>query len=694
MVNHQIMSAIIQKDEIKLSTYQSSISQKKLSYKIQNILDLLPHHALIIQKHHLYANQSLRDYLGLKHQIYTLKNIVDAFLFEDLNDPDFLWENNHTLKKQLKLRNNQTHQYEWFLLLSKKHKDHILMTLTNIEQPKQMTNAQIKILDDSIDFIYIVSADGYIHHVNKSSRKVINDYINMQNTALHNIQWLDLLVPDVRKKAQLAFDKALNGQITKFIGISYEQERPEYWEHILTPMREDNGKISSVLCVSRDITAQKNTANILKKVANEHDKLTGLLNREGLKKILNPMFKKAMMNQQKIGFILINLDHFKHINKALGHTAGDYVLKILAKQLENFAKNQNKIARLGGDEFAVVIPHLINPQQLLDISQQLVQLFEDPIQYKDHILNEKMSIGCAIFPDHGKNFSTLLQCAEIAITDIKAKGRGDIRLFNKDMLTLIQNKTKQLETAHFILRNHLIEPFYQPKIDLQNNNLVGMEALLRWQDQQGAIHTPNTVHEAFNDFELSSQISAEMQYKIFEDIKKWQADGKKIVPIAINVSPVEFLRNNYAEILLERIRIANIPPQYIEIEITEHLFSDQSVNYVIRALNKLRDNGIKISLDDFGTGYSSLSHLRDFPVDTIKIDYSFVNRMMKENSINAIVDGLIKLAPLLSMKIIAEGIENKEQFQTLKDMGCHEGQGYFFSKAVNHAKISTILNNL
>ena len=693
MVNHQIMSAIVQKDELKLSTYQSSSEKSYFSHEVKSLLDLLPHHALMIQEHHIYANQSLRDYIGLKNELYSLNDIVNAFLLEDTIDLHLSWEKNKNLKQEFRLRNNQTNQYEWFLFQSQKQKDQTLITFTNIQQQKQITNAQIKILDASIDFIYIISAEGYIHHVNKSSRKIIDEYMNTQHTMLHHIKWLDLLVPDVRKKAQLAFTKALNGQITKFMGISYENEIPQYWDHLLTPMREDKGEISSVLCISRNITAQKNAENTLE-VAHDHDELTGLLNREGLKKMLKQMFRSAILNHEKIGFLLINLDHFKHINKALGHKAGDHVLKVLANKLKNFTENHNKISRLGGDEFAVIVHNPINPQQLIKIGKELIQLFEAPIQYKDHIINEKMSIGCAIFPDHGKNFSALLQCAEIAITDIKTKGRGDIRLFNKDMLILIQDKTKQIETAHFILRNQLIRPFYQPKIDLQNNNLVGMEALLRWQDQQGTIHAPDTIREAFDDFELSSQISLDMQNKIFDDIKKWQAEGKKIVPIAINASPVEFLRDNYAETLLARIHTANIPPQYIEIEITEHLFSDHGVNYVIRALNKLRDNGIKVSLDDFGTGHSSLSHLRDFPVDTIKIDYSFVNRMMKESSISAIVDGLIKLAPLLSMKIIAEGIENNEQFEILKEMGCHEGQGFFFSKAVSPANISNILNNV
>lgn len=416
------------------------------------------------------------------------------------------------------------------------------------------------------------------------------------------------------------------------------------------------------------------------------------MNRRGLKKNVKNIFKKALIHQYKVGLLLVNLDHFKQVNDTFGNGAGDYFLKKLTKRLVKTLGNRTLIARLGGDEFAIVIKHL-EKEQLLEIGQIIMQQLEMPISYKGRILTGGMSIGCAVFPDDANTFSDLLKCADTALNDLKMRGRGGIRYFGKDMLSLVKNKAKQIETARFIIREKLIKPFYQPKINLKTNKLAGVEALLRWYDKEGLLHMPDSVHEAFSDFELSSRISEIMQVKIFEDIKKWQKYGKQVVPVAINASPVEFLRDNYAETLLERIHSAHIDPENIEVEITEHLFTDDGMGYVVRALNKLRRAGVKIALDDFGTGHSSLSHLRDLPVDAIKIDYSFIELMEEDPSIRAIVEGIIKLGPLLSIKIIAEGIENKQQLKLLKDMGCHEGQGFLFNQAMNQFDMNDILKN-
>ncbi|MDY6524902.1 EAL domain-containing protein [Acinetobacter faecalis] len=260
------------------------------------------------------------------------------------------------------------------------------------------------------------------------------------------------------------------------------------------------------------------------------------------------------------------------------------------------------------------------------------------------------------------------------------------------MFNVTRNKAIQIETARRIIREKLISPYYQPKVDLTTLKVIGFEALLRWKSPKTqALFTPETIAEAFDDFELSSKISAEMQNRIFADIKKWQSLGKKIIPIAINASPVEFLRDNYAETLLQRMQTADISPNHIEIEITEHFFSDRGVEYVIRALKKLQDAGIKISLDDFGTGHSSLTHLRDLPVNSIKIDYSFIEKITEQKTIAAIVEGIVKLGPVLNMNIIAEGIENEEQLEMLIKMGCSQGQGFLFKDAITAKEVENIL---
>lgn len=429
------------------------------------------------------------------------------------------------------------------------------------------------------------------------------------------------------------------------------------------------------------------------RISNETDELTGLLNRYGLKNSVQNLLKPHNKHNH-IAIFIIGLDHFKNINDTQGYAAGDFVLKHFAKRLKKEFINSTLIARLGSDEFAVVYYDIQSIDNLNDIANRIVNLTHKPFEYHGKLLNNSMSVGCSLYPQDADNFSNLLQCADTALKDLKAHGRGGIQYFNENMFNETRNKAIQIETARRILREKSITPYYQAKVELSNLKIIGLEALLRWYcPQSNTVFTPETITEAFDDFELSTKISADMQNKIFADIKTWQSEGKKIIPIAINASPVEFFRDNYAETLLQRIQDADISPTHIEIEITEHLFAEHGVDYVTRALNKLHDAGIKISLDDFGTGHSSLTHLRDLPVNCIKIDYSFIEKITEEKSSAAIVEGIVKLGHLLNMNVIAEGIENQAQLEMLRKMGCPQGQGFLFRDAITAEEVEKLLEN-
>lgn len=443
--------------------------------------------------------------------------------------------------------------------------------------------------------------------------------------------------------------------------------------------------------VLMQLKTQKEMSNQVKnalRISNETDELTGLLNRYGLKANVQSLFKSNKNSYGHIGLFLIGLDHFKNINDTQGYTAGDFILKSFAKRLKKEFQDQSILARLGSDEFAVVYYGIQDIDTFSHIGNKILNLMNEPYDYNGKMLSSSMSIGSAIFPQDADNFSNLLQCADTALSDLKTRGRGGIQYFNENMFNITRNKAIQIETARRILRENTITPYYQPKIELSTLKVIGLEALLRWYcPETKTIFSPETITEAFDDFELSTKISANMQNKIFADIKKWQSSGKKIIPVAINASPVEFFRDNYAETLLQRIQDADISPQHIEIEITEHLFSDRSAGYVIRALKKLQEAGILISLDDFGTGHSSLTHLRDLPVDSIKIDYSFISKIVEKKPIAAIVEGIVKLGPLLGMNVIAEGIENQKQLDMLIKMGCPQGQGFLFKDAITSEEV-------
>jgi EAL domain-containing protein (putative c-di-GMP-specific phosphodiesterase class I) len=256
-----------------------------------------------------------------------------------------------------------------------------------------------------------------------------------------------------------------------------------------------------------------------------------------------------------------------------------------------------------------------------------------------------------------------------------------------------QKVASQLSLARVAISDESVIPHYQQKIELKSGRIRGFEALLRWNHPTRGIQLPDTVAEAFKDYELASKIGELMQMKVFSDIRSWQRAGVDFGRISINAAPAEFLRDDYAERLLERLAQYRVAGEMVEIEVTEHVFLDRGSEYVSRALKLLNESGVRISLDDFGTGYSSLSHLRDFPVDVVKVDRSFISRMVDEPEIQAIVAAVVNLAASLSIDVVAEGIETDEQRSMLLGQGCALGQGYLFGRAVIADEVPIILGS-
>jgi EAL domain-containing protein (putative c-di-GMP-specific phosphodiesterase class I) len=256
---------------------------------------------------------------------------------------------------------------------------------------------------------------------------------------------------------------------------------------------------------------------------------------------------------------------------------------------------------------------------------------------------------------------------------------------------VLEESARQLILARQLIRDNSIFPFYQPKVRLKDKKLVGFEALLRWHDEHGDVQLPSRIYKSFQDYDLATRISEKMQTSVFQDIAQWLKQGTSVLPVSINAAPVEFLRDNYAETLLKRMQFYKIPPELIEIEITELSLAEGGASYVIRALNLLKKAGLRISLDDFGTGHSSLTRLKDYPVDCLKIDRSFVVGMQNDPSILAIVRAISQLGPGMSLDILAEGIEVTEQLNTLIDCDCHIGQGFYFYQPMSSSDALQLL---
>ncbi|ENU23336.1 hypothetical protein F993_02029 [Acinetobacter proteolyticus] len=680
------------------SNYQLSEAQQSIFNRIPSLVWLLSEYGDAY-----FFNSLSQEYIGFNDLEHFAKDWIDLIHSEDRSIFQSEWQQAFTDKSSFQIECRLKHQsgaYRWFLLSAKfitansEEKAHWFINSVDIHETKQYQqnlvqciNAQTNMLDNSIDCIKLLEADGSLLHVNKTGCIALNI---PQGQDSFGMKWAELLPSEIRSKAIYALKTALKGKTARFRGMSGEGSERQYWDNLLTPILNDQGQIVQVLCLSRDVTVQRLT-EIQLRLSSEMDDLTGLYNRRFFKQQLKRSLLRHKKGEKRVGLMLLDLDYFKHINDTLGHAAGDHLLRVLSKRIEHILPDNTFVARLGGDEFAIVVNGIDSEAELekvaIDVSRQL----DAPITYAGNLINGSMSIGCAIYPRDAKDSANLMKCADTALNDLKATGRGGFRMFNQHMQIAAQNIAIQLNEARHIIRDDLMVPFYQPKVRLTDSKVVGFEALLRWKTEDQQIHSPRNIEQAFQDYILATKISDAIQNKVFKDIAMWIEQGLEVVPVSINAAPVEFLKDNYAERLLQRLNLYKIPHHLVEIEITEHILDDRGSDYVVRALNLLKQQGVKISLDDFGTGHSSLTRLRDYPVDCLKIDCEFIRQMNEDDAILAIVQAIIALGPKLSLDIVAEGIENIAQLELLKSSGCSIGQGYLFSPAVNVQQATKML---
>ena len=698
--------AVSQSEPLLATSLSSTPVHLSELIQLQKLIDALPQPLWVSSKTHLhYFNAAMTDYLGVN--LNEPGNISwQSFIHtEDLQLFSKLWhaalDQHQNFETQCRIKRSDTH-YRMCTLAVKFHHapEHLLqwaVSLTDVhdyfeiqQQLSQIVSTQENMLDASADCIHIISPEGQIRHSNQCCG-LIAETETVAQAQESSLSWLNRLAPEARKSGQRALKQAALGLNSRFSSKTQSKDQPiQYWDHLLTPILDQHNITQSILCVSRNISQQKIAETRLKE-AIKRDELTGLYNRSTFYKTFKQVLLKAQQQQTKAGLLLIDLDYFRHINDTLGHIAGDHLLHVLGQRFQACFGPNTIVARLGGDEFAVLVKNLESEEQLLATAQLAYSQLDQPINYIGDSISSAMSIGCAIYPRDALNTSNLLKCADIALNDLKNSGRGGIRMFNQDMCGSLENMTKQLTLARKIILADQIIPYYQPKVRLSYGVVIGFEALLRWQDQDQQVQLPSEIFGAFQDYELASRISETMQLKVFADMSRWQAQGLDLLPISINAAPVEFLRDDYAEKMLARLSNFDIPAHKVELEITEQSLSEHGANYVIRALNLLKQAGIQISLDDFGTGHSSLTRLQDYPVDCIKIDRNFVERMNSDPSALAIVKAITQIGSSIALDVLVEGIENTEQLDTLIHCDCQIGQGFYFYRPMAGASAQALL---
>lgn len=533
------------------------------------------------------------------------------------------------------------------------------------------------IIDSSPDCISFLDRHGNIEFLNPAAEKALSPAFA---DGLTGTSWTSAFHPNSRRLAQQALMEAQDGRVGRFVTSQKVGDNVKWWDVLVTPVAPCETADPAFLGVARDITHQKFAEEQAQWSAN-HDPLTGLSNRAMFQRSLDHLLACAKGRDSSFSVLIFDLDHLKQANDALGHDAGDALLRSFAERVRGILGSNNLFARLGGDEFAAILKNACNPADLQTVAASIFDKLREPCVHEGKLLDLRTSIGASSFPQHGTTSAEILKNADVALYAAKAAGRGILKVFEAPMRAAIQKRVSMLSLARDALDNGRVLPFYQPKLDLRERKINGFEVLLRWRDVRGGIHGPSLIHAAFEDDNLARQISDRILDAVMVDMARWVNDRVEFGHVAVNASAADFRRGDFAERVLRRLERSGLPPEFLQVEVTETVFLGRGADYVRACLKTLAAAGVKIALDDFGTGYASLSHLKEFPVSVLKIDRTFIRNIHINNEDATIVRAIIRLAANLGLQVIAEGIETSSQLKLLRKWRCDMGQGYFFGHA-------------
>ncbi|EIM24950.1 bifunctional diguanylate cyclase/phosphodiesterase [Microvirga lotononidis] len=454
--------------------------------------------------------------------------------------------------------------------------------------------------------------------------------------------------------------------------------------------RAERAAPDRIVGVTFDISEQREAEEEIWRSAN-HDGLTRLPNRNLFQRRLEAALNAAKQNDTCVSLLLIDLDDFKDINDTLGHDAGDALLQETARRLSAMVRSCDTVARIGGDEFAVLVIDPLRLENATRLGALIAEMLRQPFTYQKRSLVSRVSIGIAAFPDHDGTPAELVKDADIAMYQAKSQGRNRVVTYSPEMRQVLEQRVSLGRGMREALANDEIIPFYQPKVSLATGEIVGLEALARWQHPTKGILTPGFFGAVFEDHEIAASIGKLLTSKVAADVRQWLDQDLPFGRIALNLSPAEFGQSHLVDTMLRTLDWMKVPPSSFEVEVTETVLLGRNANNVSSALTQFRESGIQIALDDFGTGYASLTHLKQFPVDHIKIDRSFVRDLEKDSDDEAIITAVISLGRSLQLQVTAEGVETHGQARRLRELGCDHAQGYLYAKPMAASQIPDLV---
>jgi diguanylate cyclase (GGDEF)-like protein/PAS domain S-box-containing protein len=441
------------------------------------------------------------------------------------------------------------------------------------------------------------------------------------------------------------------------------------------------GNIIGAASLVQDITDRKTAEDELRRLAT-YDTLTNLPNRSLFDELLKHAIDSSDRTRQKHAVLFLDLDNFKNINDSLGHTIGDNLLKNVANRLADCMRKEDCVARFGGDEFVVLLNNISEHKNIAEIADKIINVLSSPFELDEKEIVVTSSIGIVIYPEDGITSQDLLRKADTALYQAKNSGRSNYQFFTNEMnLRVIKRMDMERRLRRGLSANEII-PYFQPKVDVSSGDIVGIEALARWCYADNNYISPATFIPVAEDSGLIISLDQHIITSALELASNWLQKGLSIPNIAFNLSTLQFKHSELIKFVDDLLAQYSFPDEFLEFEITEGTLMENSES-AIKLMQKLYDRKISLTIDDFGTGYSSLSYLKRFPVDTLKIDISFIRDMTHSKKDRKMVASIISLAHNMEIKVVAEGVETEEQLKILKDFECDVVQGYLFSKPIS-----------
>lgn len=548
------------------------------------------------------------------------------------------------------------------------------------EAVKQAEEKFRGIFENAVIGIFQATPDGRLTSVNRALA-LMHGYDSPQQLMAEITDVAQQLFVDPSRMIEFA-QRALRDGIVRGAEVEiYRKDGTRKWARLnLRAVSDSSGNVVLQEGTVEDITDRKTAEERINFLA-YYDALTELPHRALLQDRLDYALAGARRRDEKIALLFLDLDQFKAVNNSFGHSFGDVVLKEVAQRLKRCAGDHNTVARMGGDDFLILLSSVNDAADAAIAAEQIMDAMDMPFIAQGHSISVRCSIGVSMFPEHGTDGETLMRNAEAARYSAKDLGRSNVRFFTDEMnaqaaehLVIDRNLRLALERNEFFL-------MYQPQMEMATGRITGFEALIRWRHpEMGLVHPDRFISIAENNG-LILPIGEWVLRTACAQARRWQDDGLAAVPVAVNVSAVQFRQDNFRAVIRKVLQETGLPPRLLELELTESLLLSNA-DVTLSVLQELKEMGLKLAVDDFGTGYSSFSYLRKFAVDKLKIDKSFLRDVVADCGDAAITTAIISMARTLHLKVIAEGVEDEPQMDFLRDRGCDGIQGNYFSKPV------------